>query len=654
MDLKNSYEEQQCRIEHLEQELSRLKSESLEELAQLFNMSLDMICIADIHNTTFLKVNPAFTEVLGFSEDELSGRSFMELIHPDDVTPTLSVVEHKLKEGTNVINFENRYRCKDGSYRWLSWVSHPVPEKGISYAMARDITERKVFEIEQTKIQRELLKRNTFIETILDNFPIGLAVNAIDTGVVTYVNKKWEEIYGWPKDAFPTVEHFFEKVFPDPQTCEVLKRHIIQDIMSGDPERMAWEDLEITTQRGEKRIVYAKNIPLMEQNLMISTVQDFTEKRKLEAQVRQSQKIEAIGTLAGGIAHDFNNLLSIIMGNISYALSMCTEENELKESLSDVQEGAKQAQHLTYQLLTFAKGGEPIKKVHDIKQLLHESGLFVTRGAKSKCDFKLADNLWAVEVDSGQIHQVISNLVINADHAMPNGGIITIQAENVHVTHHLSLPGGHYIKISIEDQGVGIPAEHMPNIFDPYFTTKQKGSGLGLATSYSIIKRHGGHLTAESEAGIGTVFTIYLPASLEKAANTEHKEKFKHQGQGRILVMDDQEPILRIVEKMLNRMGYETKGVTDGIQAIELYREAYDAGSPFDLVILDLTVPGGMGGEKTATELLKIDPDVKTVVSSGYSNDQIMANYEDYGFCGVVPKPYTKEDLAELLHTLFD
>lgn len=323
--------------------------------------------------------------------------------------------------------------------------------------------------------------------------------------------------------------------------------------------------------------------------------------------------------------------------------------------LSDAMDGAKQAQNLTHQLLTFAKGGEPIKKPCQINQLLVKSAKFVTSGAKSRCECKLADDLWAAEVDSGQINQVISNLIINADQAMPNGGIITIGSENIEIStdNAFQLPAGKYIKICVEDQGIGIQRKHVLNIFDPYFTTKQRGSGLGLATVFSIVKKHDGHITVYSEVGKGAVFHIYLPALTTDIQEIEDKRRSEHAGHGRILVMDDQELILNMIRMMLDRMGYETESATDGAKAIELYREAYEAGTPFDLVILDLTVPGGMGGAETMAELLKIDAKVKAVVSSGYSNDPIMANHQDYGFCGVAPKPYSMEHLAELFNEIF-
>ena len=236
---------------------------------------------------------------------------------------------------------------------------------------------------------------------------------------------------------------------------------------------------------------------------------------------------------------------------------------------------------------------------------------------------------------------------------MENGGTIYIKTENEVVGNDcgLPLPAGQYIKIIVEDQGIGIPKKNLPNIFDPYFTTKQKGSGLGLATTFSIVKRHGGHITVHSEIDKGSIFTIYLAASSMTPGETVDKEKIKHKGEGKILIMDDQEPILKMVDRMISGMGYDTASAVNGSRAVELYRDAYQSGNPFDLVILDLTVPGGMGGVKAIQELLKTDPKVKAIVSSGYFNDPVMANYEDYGFCGVISKPYTRDQMAELLNS---
>ena len=417
-------------------------------------------------------------------------------------------------------------------------------------------------------------------------------------------------------------------------------------------------DLKLMNQNGSTIHTEINAVPILENRKVVSIhgiIRDITSRKELEEQRHIIQKQESIGTLAGGIAHDFNNILGVIIGNISYALSQESQKGERYDVLIDVQKGANQAQTLTQQLLTFAKGGEPIKKIINLNQLIKEVASFVIRGTQSKCEYHLSENLWLVEADSGQINQVISNLVINADQAMPNGGIIVIKTENVKVTTDIDvhLATGKYVKISIQDQGVGIQNQHIVNIFDPYFTTKQKGSGLGLATTYSIIKRHGGHITVSSEMGKGTVFHIYLIAFIKSVHSVKKIQNQMHAGKGKILIMDDQQAILKMVARMLNQMGYETDAAFDGFEAIEKYRESYQSKNSFDLVILDLTIPGGMGGAKTITKLLKIDPNVKAIVSSGYSNDPIMANYEDYGFCGVMPKPYTKQQLSEALNKVF-
>ena len=390
-------------------------------------------------------------------------------------------------------------------------------------------------------------------------------------------------------------------------------------------------------------------------NRILVVVENITERKQFELHLQHSQKMEAISTLAGGIAHDFNNLLGVITGNVSYSLSQLNKNDELFEVLSDIQEGTKQAQKLTQQLLTFSKGGEPIKKVADLNQVIKESSQFVIRGSKSSCEFDLSENLSMVEIDTGQINQVINNLLINANQAMPHGGKIRIRTSNVIIEpdNKLALADGRYVLITVEDQGIGILKEHLSKIFDPFFTTRQKGNGLGLSSVYAIIKKHNGHITVNSELNKGTVFNVYIPASQKEIDTIDEKFEITHQGQGRILIMDDQEAILTMTGRMLNLMGYETEFSLDGSEAIQKYREAYQSQKPFDLVILDLTVPGGMGGRDTVIELLKINPNVKALVSSGYSNDPIMANYKDYYFCGVIPKPFTKSELAEVLSKIF-
>jgi PAS domain S-box-containing protein len=376
------------------------------------------------------------------------------------------------------------------------------------------------------------------------------------------------------------------------------------------------------------------------------------EKAKLEAQLVQAQKMEAIGTLAGGIAHDFNNILTAIIGNISLAMLDLQMEEQGRQRLTEAGKACLQAQNLSRQLLTFSRGGAPIKEVVSVKRLITESASFACRGSKVNYEFNLPDDLWAMEADPGQISQVFQNLVINAIQAMPTGGMIKIHGENLEVASGSELPLniGRYVRISIQDKGIGITREHLPRIFDPYFTTKQKGSGLGLATSYSIIKNHSGYIAVESELGIGTTFKVYLPASDRQVIQPPKEDTELLSGKGKILVMDDEAMVREVLGKMLLALGYEVKSAEDGAEAIEFFRQSQKAGDPFAAVILDLTVPGRMGGREAMARLLKIDPQVKAIVSSGYSDDPIMADFQKYGFTAVIAKPYKIAELGKVLN----
>jgi CheY-like chemotaxis protein len=366
------------------------------------------------------------------------------------------------------------------------------------------------------------------------------------------------------------------------------------------------------------------------------------------------EKLQSVGTLAGGIAHDFNNLLTAILGNITIAQRQIKPENEAYHWLEEAEGATVRARELTQQLLTFSKGGAPVKTLVSISKLINDTAKFTLRGSKSNLELSLPLDIWAIEADEGQLSQVIQNIVLNADEAMPNGGTIHIRAKNTYIDElkSPSLPKGNYILIEIQDEGIGMSKEQLKRIYEPYYSTKQKGSGLGLSTSYSIVKNHGGYLTAKSKPNIGSTFHIYLPATNEPLPDIEYATKAPITGSGKILVMDDQESIRLLLSNMLPISGYQVEITSNGLEAINKFAEAKNSGSPFDAVILDLTVPGGIGGEKTIERLLEIDPDIKVAVSSGYSDDPIMTNYKEHGFSAVIKKPFGVSDIEKILHIL--
>lgn len=536
--------------------------------------------------------------------------------------------------------------------------------------------------LSRSQIEKKLFQSEEIYHTLIDNIQDGLFL--IQDGKLKFVNEAFSRIPGYTVDEVLGMD-FKDFVAPEDKDM-VVDRYV--RMMKGEKVLSNYEFHGIRKNETKRTTIYLVCSPIMYQGkpAVLGTVKDITKRKQLEEQMQlineeleeriierttelkqtykqlyHAQKMESVGILAGGIAHDFNNLLTVILGNILLAKKDVDPEDRVFNVLLEAEDASLRAKDLTQELLTFSKGGEPIKRTISIAKLIKDTVNFTIRGTNVTCKFEIPDNLYNIDGDDVQITQVISNIIINADQAMLKGGTIRVRCENVTISsenENTTLPENeNFIRISIEDHGTGMPKEQISLIFDPFFTTKEKGSGLGLATAYSIIKKHGGQITVESEVGTGSTFYIYLPAAQKKVSPKADMDVIEKPSEGsgeRILVMDDDENIRFLLSEILTSYGYMTESACDGAQAIELYKKAYESSNQFDLVILDLTIPAGIGGKETIKELIKIDPDVKGIVSSGYSNDAIMANYRQYGFSGVISKPYRPDDLVRIVQDVLN
>jgi PAS domain S-box-containing protein len=420
---------------------------------------------------------------------------------------------------------------------------------------------------------------------------------------------------------------------------------------------------------GTERIVAQTSSPIRDrEGTTLGTVivfRDITDQKRMEEEVLKARKLESIGVLAGGIAHDFNNLLAVVLGNISFAKMFMGPDDKLVNRLVEAENACMRGKDLTYQLLAFARGGGPVRKATDLAALVREAAVAAVTEPKLSLSFSFPDDLFPLAVDEKQIRQVIEKMVSNAQEAMAEGGTLWIGAENVEIgpASLLTLRQGDYVRISIRDEGPGIAEEDLQRVFDPYFTKKQmgneKGTGLGLSICYSIIKDHGGLITVDSEAGKGTLFHIYLPSAQEEAATYFPEEQLPsqagaHAGKGKLLFMDDDDGVRDVIVEILAHLGYEVLFARDGVEAIRHYEEAAMSGRPFDVVIADLTVRDGMGGKELIKQLHGIDPQVRAIISSGYSNDPVLSDFRRHGFLGVVAKPYRVEELCAVLDAVIE
>jgi len=651
MNGKPTYEQLEAQVRELEEQ-SRARQETIVALKESVDRYDALVDSASdlIHSVTpdgyFLYVNRAWRDALGYSEVDVCRLRLMDIVD-EKCRDKCRNIFRCLLDGQDFDRNETIFVAKDGSRIVVEGRCRTQYEDGRPVAMTgifRDVSER-------TRNEKALRESEQRYRDLFENAHDLIQIVQPD-GRLLYVNRAWRQTFGYLKEEIDGLS-IFDLISPDchAHCSEVFQRIItVEDVHYIDTVFMARDGRKIIIE-GNACCKFQDGRPVFTQCIF----RDVTEKKKMEEELLKGQKLESVGVFAGGIAHDFNNLLTAILGNISLAKMYLNRQDEVYKRLEMTERASLQARALTQQLLTFSKGGAPIKRTTTITELIKDSTSFILRGSNVRCEYDLAEGLWPLEVDEGQLSQVTQNLVINAGQAMPDGGILTIRARNIEVAAHnrLVLPAGRYVQISFEDQGEGIPRDHLSKIFDPYFSSKRTGSGLGLTIAYSIIKKHDGVITVDSELGSGSTFTIYLPATnktnLVRQAPAETSSTV---GCGRVLIMDDEEIVREIAVEMLDYLGCKPVAARDGSEAIDLYLRAREEGRPFDALIMDLTIAGGMGGKEAITRLREIDPAVRAIVSSGYANDPIMANFREYGFSGVVPKPYKLHELSATLNRI--
>lgn len=616
--------------------------ETKDLLEATLNVIPDVIGIQD-EKHTIIRYNAAGYAFLNMTPNQIigKGKKCYHLINQQKPCAICATSRsYKSKKPEKVERYEKELD------KWLDVRAYPIlDEKGDIIKVVehlRDITREKKAEI-------ALKENEENLRTTLDS--IGDAVIATDIeGKITRMNPMAEKLTGCKYEdckGKPLTEVYYT-LTPDTKDPDVFP--VERFLYSMDQ----YKKDHIAILRNIDNIEYfiaesSAHILNIDKNIVgvVIVFRDITEKLQVEQERLKLRKLESIGILAGGIAHDFNNLLTGLFGNLEIAKKFLTPEHKSFKFLEFAEESMDRAKNLTNQLLTFARGGDPIKEEFSLAPLITETANFALRGTNVLLKQNFDPGLWTLNADKGQIGQVITNLVINAQQAMPTGGNILIS------THNYLSSDGPFVKIDIQDNGIGIPEKYIDKIFDPYFTTKQKGSGLGLSITHSIITKHKGKITVQSNVNEGTTFTLFLPAikdSKTKKEETELTELNKIPSPCiSILVLDDEEIVREVYGAMLRKMGHHVDFALDGQEVVQKYRNAYNENNLYDVVIMDLTIPGGLGGKDAAQQILQINPNAKLVVSSGYANDPVMANYKEHGFKGIVIKPFRYSTIENIL-----
>lgn len=632
-------------------EVNRTRLIEDEARFRLIMDSLDaLVYVADMQSYEVLFINRYGKEQLG----DVTGQICWQKLQKGQMGPCPFCTNNQLVDndgrptGIHKWEFLN-YQTNRWFYiidRAITWVDG----RTVRLEIATDISARKAAE-------KALIAEKEHLSVTLKS--IGDGVITTDTaGHVIMINPVAEELTGWTAAA--AIGHPLVEVFTiiNENTGEPCASPVEKVLTSGQIVGLA-NHTALVARDGRRRSIADSGAPIITDTGDIIGVvlvfRDVTEQQQLEEERDKIEKLEALGLLAGGIAHDFNNMLSAILGNIDLSLLDPNLADKTRKRLADAVKASQRARDLTRQLLTFAKGGQPIKQTAALPDVIRDSADFILHGGEVSCHYHFADDLYLVDIDKNQISQVIQNLILNAIQAMPRGGIIEVSCTNMDPVEDgkpFLDETKNYVKLQIRDQGEGIPGAIIDKVFDPYFSTKSAGSGLGLSIVHSIITKHDGKIQVTSAPGEGTLFSIYLPAATDIVPATDNcpMPGKKEQRNGRVLVMDDEESVRKTICLMLEEFDYETIQAADGDEAIRIYREELGQVPSICLVILDLTVPGRRGGKDVMQEFLKLDPDVRIVVSSGYSHDPIMANFSTYGFCAALAKPFDLLELSKVLN----